>query len=84
MSWTSLSMLALLLARMFIFRAITCPETRCCTWKEKKKRVKLFQKYIFDITDEEKVLGEIMQHSSGKEKQEIKINVKNVRWSHFS
>lgn len=37
MSWTSLSMLALLLARMFIFRAITWPDTRCCTWMMKGK-----------------------------------------------
>lgn len=30
-SCTSRSMLALLLARVFILRAITCPVMRCCT-----------------------------------------------------
>ena len=38
MSWTSLSMLALLLARMFIFRAMTWPDTRCCTWITQNKK----------------------------------------------
>ena len=49
MSWTSLSMLALLLARMFIFRAITWPDMRCCTWmtwpknkQKNKKKCKFF------------------------------------------
>lgn len=38
MSWTSLSMLARLLARMFIFRAMTWPDTRCCTCTAKPKK----------------------------------------------
>lgn len=38
-SCTSFSMLALLLAIVFIFRAITCPVTRCCTLREKEKRL---------------------------------------------
>lgn len=36
-SCTSFSMLALLLAMVFIFRAITCPVVRCCTFRERER-----------------------------------------------
>lgn len=36
MSCTSRSMLALLLASVFIFSAITCPVMRCCTWNKEQ------------------------------------------------
>lgn len=37
MSCTSRSMLALLLASVFIFSAITCPVIRCCTWNTSRE-----------------------------------------------